>query len=995
MIRYQKQGAQGEPTVSKQLGHWRALVEGGNRRRAVGDFPIAAYSEFMPAPRIGIKPYGTWTFGPLSEAKPSRWLVSAREEMHYLRPGLANIGAQVINDLVAVAQGRSSHHIGTMHLEGNPYWPGELATGVARLRHERFLLLSPLALSRTQDDKGRVRWTLFGGSQEGPSAGFWRSFFSADGEELSASRGRAVLAGLLAKVFGEDGSPASILRTTGLRFLPEIADRQFPSWNSGPVPSWVKQLELGETESIDGVRLLLTFRPFASLPKHVQTAYLHERLQLLPYPGSLVFWGSPHYRKLDKSLTGAIQIPLLQSIARHDGNHGIRVPQSGWMFEKGKGAKVHGAHLGPLRNGFRRSHRWERIERNDDTEGVVREHGIQKVLFSAHPDDVGLYDKPMARNAQVWSDSFEPLLDGPIAGGEQLQAMLKRIQNGGSFGYRMYYPPMTIGETPVFWHRPLVAFRDPKSGKTVTLAEDFTGYLSSVPLKTRGTRVEFTPDIEIPESPDPRLPTNKPAVAVARTQVDLNLRKLSDARRLLGMARLPLSFARSLLTTEKAFGFADWLKQAAKANPGVPRLEAALTKLDKITVAEKLKPGLALTYAKTATRSYEEAYWNTIAFLSAGDYMTKNNADVVVDPVTLKLRERRNRDLDPLGDYLIGYYRKAIAAAGMDGKAIAGEHRFQWRTDFDFEWMGGWNANSQGDPAERNIVCVIPGRNRKEAVIMGDHYDTAYMEDIYGYGEYKGNHARVAAAGADDNNSATATLMLAAPIFLAMSKRGELECDIWMVHLTGEEFPSDCLGARNLSQSLIERSLRLGLGGGKTADLSGTRVRGIYVMDMIAHNNDRNRDVFQMAPGTDPQSMWLAFQSQQASELWRLGTQQWNEAPERERAKRGKRSKVPEVIPALARHLAPLGEVRPAYDPKSTLFNTDGQVFSDAGVPVVLFMENYDIERQGYHDTHDTMENIDLDYGAAVSAICIESAARAANETPPDFEAIRAKAMGS
>ena len=59
------------------------------------------------------------------------------------------------------------------------------------------------------------------------------------------------------------------------------------------------------------------------------------------------------------------------------------------------------------------------------------------------------------------------------------------------------------------------------------------------------------------------------------------------------------------------------------------------------------------------------------------------------------------------------------------------------------------------------------------------------------------------------------------------------------------------------------------------------------------------------------------------------------------------------------------GEVRPPYDPRSTLYNTDGQIFSDAGVPVVLFMENYDINRTGYHDTHDTMANIDLDYGAA------------------------------
>ena len=34
-------------------------------------------------------------------------------------------------------------------------------------------------------------------------------------------------------------------------------------------------------------------------------------------------------------------------------------------------------------------------------------------------------------------------------------------------------------------------------------------------------------------------------------------------------------------------------------------------------------------------------------------------------------------------------------------------------------------------------------------------------------------------------------------------------------------------------------------------------------------------------------------------------------------------------------------------------------------------MENYDINRRGYHDTHDTLANIDLDYGAAVAAIAL------------------------
>jgi hypothetical protein len=47
-------------------------------------------------------------------------------------------------------------------------------------------------------------------------------------------------------------------------------------------------------------------------------------------------------------------------------------------------------------------------------------------------------------------------------------------------------------------------------------------------------------------------------------------------------------------------------------------------------------------------------------------------------------------------------------------------------------------------------------------------------------------------------------------------------------------------------------------------------------------------------------------------------------------------------------------------------------------------MENYDINRGGYHDSKDTMDNIDLDYGAALAAIAIETVARvAASKTRP------------
>jgi len=973
-------------SASARTEGWPSLFDDPSWTRVRQRFPIAAYSEFMPPPRIGQKPYGTWARSPLIESDPWGWRITPHETDRHLRPGLKIIGSQLLNDLVAVAEGNHQHNIGEMHLADNPYWPKSLRERAASLTHERFLVLSPLALSLTQDDKGHVRWTLFGGSEQGPSRGFWKSFYSAPGVEVDSEQAQALLAVILVRAYGEPGSITGDLKSAGVRILPDMADDAFPNWHHGQLPSWAQAMLLGESESLDGVRYLLTFRPFAQLPLRIQEAYLEGRLALLPYPGSLVLWGSPHYRALHSGLRGAIQIPLLLRIARHEGRNGIRVPQSGWMHEPVPGHEQHAPELGPLRNTFRRSHRWEKLERDDDTLSVAREDAVHKVLFSAHPDDIGLYGKPMARNAQVWSESFEPVLDGPTADGADLHRALECMKRGGSFGYRLYYPPMLVGTHEVFWHRPLVAFRDLAGTHHVMTDGVPNGYLVATDHASPAREaLELWPRTDALEAANAPVAAEGAPQAAALEEAELNLRKLEDARVMLGVP-VRESFARALLTTGRVHSFAKWQSVSAKIVKDRPALARRLTSLasDLDSTAEFLPPR-SWTFGATARRSFETAYWKTIAMLSEGRYLTKNNGDIISDPVTAKHVAHATRDLDPLGDYLAGYYNALFERAGLAGKALAGYHRFKWQTDFNFDWMGSWSANDEGTMLERNILAVIPGRNRREAVILADHYDTAYMEDIYGYGPYKGDGARVAAAGADDNHSATATLMLAAPIFLEMSQAGQLGCDVWLVHLTGEEFPSDCLGARNLCQALVEGRLALQTDARRTTDLSKARIRGVYVMDMIAHNNPRGRDIFQIAPGSNPQSWWLAYQAHEASELWTAGCRSWNQRAQRAKARRARRSADPRKVPATARHLASHGEVRPHYDPRSTLFNTDGQIFSDAGVPVVLFMENYDINRKGYHDTHDTMENIDLDYGAALAAIAIESAARAANTTPPDW----------
>jgi hypothetical protein len=317
----------------------------------------------------------------------------------------------------------------------------------------------------------------------------------------------------------------------------------------------------------------------------------------------------------------------------------------------------------------------------------------------------------------------------------------------------------------------------------------------------------------------------------------------------------------------------------------------------------------------------------------------------------------------------------------MEERVLLGELPFRWHTDYPFRWMGGWVHNQQGQAYERNLLVMIPGRDRSRAVLMADHYDTAYMYDHYEK-QYGGNGARLAAPGADDNGSATAALMLGARAFLDLSRQGKLACDVWLVHLTGEEYPAEGQGANRLCQWLVEGILRLRTRAGTWHDLSGVHIQGVYVLDMVAHNNNSNRGVFQISPGGSRESQWLAYQAHLANEIWNASTEAWNRQPARRRVGRGRRSRDGKTLPALSRFPRLRGEVRLHFDPRSTLYNTDGQEFSDAGIPVVLFMEDYDIDRRGYHDSHDNMAGINLDYGAALAAIAIESVARAATEEP-------------
>jgi hypothetical protein len=702
----------------------------------------------------------------------------------------------------------------------------------------------------------------------------------------------------------------------------------------------------------------------------------------------MVFWGAPPYLALQPDLNFAGQIPLLHRLNRQENPYGIRVPQSGWLHEPVPGKPMPALHGRQLRQTFQRTHRWNRTHRHqDDLDVLEHEDKVAHVLFSTAPDQLGLYDKPMARNAQVWTHEHHLLLDGPRATRADIKRAALHLEEGGLFGYRFLFPAMRVGLHELYWHRPLVAYHSRKAKEAAVLPDGPLGYVTAY--------IADQPDLEHPVELWPRLLQREPHQAAVEIfahegppyWTNHNVRKLLDAYDLFGAQPLPPTFARQLLKTAKHETLDEWLDSLpARANDAqrgaslaadLRHRIAPLPRSSRRPVAPSSRNGMTL--GSTARRSFEVAYWKTIAFLAHGDFRNKDNADCVLDKATQTALTHHHRDLEALGDYLIQYYGRHIKQAGLEKTAWAGEHAFGWRTEFDFSWWGGWVNNQDGKTYERNIVVRIPGKDSGQAVIMADHYDTAYMYDRY---EKKagGTGARIAASGADDNHSATAALMLAAPIFLELSKAGRLGCDIWLVHLTGEEFPSDCLGARHLCQDLVQGTLKVRTAAGHIKDLAQVRVTGVYVSDMIAHNNDHDRDVFQISPGQGRESAWLALQAHYANETWNALATAGNRRPPRRDTGPGRRSKDAKTLPALARYPVLYGEVRPPLSPRSTLYNTDGQIFSDAGVPVVLFMENYDINRSGYHDSQDTLANIDLDYGSALAAIVIESVARAATE---------------
>ena len=165
---------------------------------------------------------------------------------------------------------------------------------------------------------------------------------------------------LLAAAYNEQPDALTDLRKAGFRIYTNRAAAILPAWKEEPLPKWTEPYRW-EKGSLRGVHFLLTFCPWKFLPATVRKAYQAGELNFLPFPGSLVFFGAAPYLELQRQLPLAGQIPLLQTLFRHEAASSIRIPQSGWLHEA-RPNNGHDRRPWTVRDTFRRSHRWQRIQ---------------------------------------------------------------------------------------------------------------------------------------------------------------------------------------------------------------------------------------------------------------------------------------------------------------------------------------------------------------------------------------------------------------------------------------------------------------------------------------------------------------------------------------------------------------------------------------------------------------------------------------------------------
>ena len=299
------------------------------------------------------------------------------------------------------------------------------------------------------------------------------------------------------------------------------------------------------------------------------------------------------------------------------------------------------------------------------------------------------------------------------------------------------------------------------------------GYLTAYDVQTHSdstSRSNCGPDSGTVRSRLPRSRCTRMATGHVTIPIIRNVHKLFDAFHKHGDKPLPRTLARQLLTLHRNETLETWIESLNTKELCHRNWRASSSRTRRRLCPESsrgAKSPASLTYQRTAKRSFEVNYWKTIAALSEGTFLNKNNADCVRDAVTQKTHLPITTASSKISATICSpITRRKIAAAKH-------ERQSAWRAKCRFgggrisitHWMGGWLKNQEA-AAERDIAR---GHSRPGSRAAPSSCPTTTTPPTWPTSTTKssgGCGARIAACGADDNHSATAAMMLAAPIFL-------------------------------------------------------------------------------------------------------------------------------------------------------------------------------------------------------------------------------------
>ena len=291
-------------------------------------------------------------------------------------------------------------------------------------------------------------------------AGLLEGLFHGPGREMPAEEALGLLPPPVDRgLWGSRPTGSHDLHKAGFRILPGLGDPSRCPTRKKTNCRRGRALSAGRRATAARRAISADVPPFwQPARRRFAGRILPAGLRLLPFPGSLVFWGAPPYVGCAKNCPWPCRFRCCTCFRRHEQPHEHARAAIGLDARAASRSRRSRIRRAPLRNTYRRTHRWARIHRHEDELAVADgEDRMAHVLFSTAPDDMGFMASrwpATPRYGRTISVSCWTAR-GPTRKASERAADGSATADNSAIAF--FFPAMQVGRHEVYWHRPLVA----------------------------------------------------------------------------------------------------------------------------------------------------------------------------------------------------------------------------------------------------------------------------------------------------------------------------------------------------------------------------------------------------------------------------------------------------------------------------------------------------------------------------------------------------------